>query len=340
MAASHAKLLADQTNAPVIAIAGNLQSFGSGYRARNWPGRLSKYEGVYALTPNTYLDLNLKRPQRFYPLRPMPQRSPAEAAEIVSVHLRNAVANFRQNYLDGRSREALVFLTGGIDSRLVLGAFNGHEKVLAAFSYENGGAHNEDLRVALMLAHSKAIPHHIHYVDDDINQRLSRWASDNGAGVYIGSKSVLTYCFANLRGYKYGLRGNLGEISRGVLSARSAFIDEPARFMARIWLRGSERVPLILELFIDYAEAIEIDKTPCPLRILYYWEHRHATWHAANINELDCAFDTFNIMNSRNIIEAMCGVSLDDQKLCSVHLEAIRLMDAGILDFPLKQKIF
>lgn len=338
--ASHSLLIARMIGADEIAIANDLQSYGEGYRARNWPGRLSKYERVLALTPNTYLDLNSLRPRRFFALAPLVEIDADQAAQKVSGYLSTAAANFFRNYLPGGSREAVVFLTGGIDSRLVLSALSGFENRLSAYSYDVNGAHLEDITLARRIADDLSIPH---YIDDGTNSHSSettKVASLNAANPYLGLKSVLNYARDNLSGAKFALRGNFGEISRGVFSARLAFKDRPALFMSRVWRKGSENHRPIREAFEDYADGVEFSKSKWPIRILYYWEHKHATWHAANLNELDNSFDTFNIMNSRNIIEAMCSVSLEEQKGCAVHGKTIKHLSPKLLDYPLKYKGF
>src|SRR5690606_8548811 len=129
------------------------------------------------------------------------------------------------------------------------------------------------------------------------------WALRNGGGVFSGSRAVIDQLARHYSGYRFSLRGNLGEISRGIYLRQRKFISQPAKYMARLWFQGSEENPEVLDSFADYAAAIQIERAAWPLRILYYWEHRHGTWHAATANTLDAAFDTFNLLNCRSIIE-------------------------------------
>lgn len=337
---SHSSLIASVAALPLQSFTKDLQSYGDGARARNWPGRLSKFKDVFALTPNTYLDLKEKRPRRFYTLDALPERSVEDASNLLANYLRNAAENFISNYLEKDESKALLFLTSGIDSRLVLSAFSGYEKYIHAFSYDINGAHQEDIDLAKKIASDFGILHSIDYGGGEINDSVVKTAVKNASNPYTGSKSVISYSFENFSDYGFSMRGNLGEISRGVFSARTAFINDAPKFMARIWRRGSENKKIIIDAFNDYVESTEVEKSVWPIRILYYWEHRHATWHSATVNELDTSFDTFNIMNSRNIIEAMCGVSLDSQKKCLVHKKTISILNPLLLDYPLKEKKF
>lgn len=338
LVASHSKLIADLIDAKEIEIASNIQEFGTSYRARNWPGRLSKYRSVFSLTPNTYLDLTSREPRRFFPMQPLPLRTADEAADIVAPLLTTSVANFMHNYSQPGTRDILMFLTGGIDSRLIMSVIGKYSDRLTAYSYQIGEAHTHDIKVANSIAGRAGIPHIVHHASpSEFDPDVCKWADEAASGLYIGSKSVVSNC-ATLSNFNFAMRGNLGEISRGVFHARTAYEDQPARYMARVWYRGSERHKVIMDAFQDYAQAVEIEKAKWPLRILYYWEHKHATWHAGNLNELDVGFDTYNPLNSRNVIEAMCGVSLEDQKSSAVHRALIAKLDPDLLHFGVKHK--
>ncbi|SFJ97747.1 Asparagine synthase [Desulfomicrobium apsheronum] len=341
LVSSHAALLAEITGVSIVEFVDSLQSFGSGSRARNWPGRFSKFAGVFTLTPNTFLDFDAKRPHRFFTLEPPSERTVEEASDLVAYYLSTAAKNFVRNYLDHDRSKAVLFLTGGVDSRLVLSAFHGLEDHLKAFSYDINNAHAKDIELARRIAGDLGIHHVVDYGDDRATTPLVQIAAKNACNPYTGSKSVINFCGGGaFSDCAFSMRGNLGEISRGVFSARSAFLNDPPRYMARIWRRGSENIKIIFDAFTDYVSATEVEKSQWPIRIIYYWEHRHATWHAATINELDTCFDTFNIMNSRNIIEAMCSVPLDAQKTSSVHGKAIAKLNPKLLNYSLNYKGF
>lgn len=337
---SHAKLIAEQIDAPLTPFAHNIQSLGEGYRTRNWPGRTSKYDTVFQLTPNTYLSLPNCTVTRFYPFESLPQRTPEEAAILIKPYLLNAIAALDMHYGGLTSRARLLLLSSGIDSRLVLSALKNFSDHTHALTYRISDRHEADVKVAQDLANIAGITHHTFTDMGSTDKVVSSWAAQNGAGVYVGSKPVINECFKNYSDFSFSLRGNLGEISRGVFQARSAYSDHPAKFMARIWFRGSENHSHVLECFEDFANAIQIDKVNWPLRILYYWEHKHATWHSASVNELDLAFDTFNILNSRNILEAMCGVSEEDQAVDAVHHALIRLLWPELAELPINPEVY
>ena len=337
---SHAKLIAEQIKATLTPFSKNIQSLGEGYRTRNWPGRTSKYDTVFQLTPNTYLGLPDCLVTRFYPLESLPERSPEEAAILIKPYLQNAIAALSMHYGGFTSRAMLLLLSSGIDSRLVLSTLKNFSDRTHALTYRISERHEADVKVAHDLARIVGITHHTFTAMDKTDDVVSSWATQNGAGVYVGSKPVINECFKNYSDFPFSLRGNLGEISRGVFQARSAYSDSPAKFMARIWFRGSENHSHVLECFEDYAKTIQIEKAKWPLRILYYWEHKHATWHSASVNELDLAFDTFNILNSRNILEGMCGVSEKDQAEDAVHHALIQILWPELAELPINPETY
>lgn len=332
---SHARLLADQIGAVISPFADNIQDLGNTYRARNWPGRQSMFQGVFQLTPNTSVNLKNGRVSRFFGKDRPPLRTAKEAAELVHKLLLNSVAAFCKHYLPDQNK-ALVFLTSGIDSRLVVSSFKYNYKKIDAVTYRLGDVHDSDMEIAKRVSETLGFKHYQLYGDNGCSENLQKWCEVNGANVYVGSRKVIEDVVGTFsgRGYRYSIRGNLGEISRGVFLARPAFVDQPARFMARNWFRGSDRHKAVIDCFQDFADAIEMESVQWPLRVLYYWEHKHATWFASTLNEMDIAFDTYVPMNSRNIIEAMCGVSEYDQESDMVHKELISILNRSLLDLP------
>lgn len=338
--ASHAHLLATQVNAPISEFASNIQSLGTAYRARNWPGRQSMFQGVLQLTPNTYLNIDSGRVSRFFGKDLPPLRTARDAAEIAYKMLLNSVSAFCKHYLCLEDK-ALIFLTSGIDSRLVAGCFKNDLDKASALTYWLSEDHDSDVAVARKVAGLIGIDHHQVLGDKRLASNFNKWFEINGANVYVGSRSVIGGIagFYKAQCYNYSVRGNLGEISRGVFMSRPAFVDQPPRFMARNWYRGSDKHQAVIDCFKDFSDAVEMDSINWPIRILYYWEHKHATWFAATLNEMDIAFDTYCPMNSRNIIEAMCGVSDEDQKSGMVQKELIAILNEQLLDIPINPEV-
>lgn len=333
---SHAQLLAQQINAPISQFSDNIQSLGTTYRARNWPGRQSRFDGVLQLTPNTTINLKSGKVSRFFGKDAPPLRPAEEAAAIARKHLVNSVSAFSKHYLQGRSKAAL-FLTSGIDSRLVVSSFKYNYENLEAVTYRLGEVHDGDVRIATKITDSLGIKHRVLSCEIGCGGSLQDWCEVNGSNVYVGSRKVIEDVVGSFdgQGVEFSVRGNLGEISRGVFLARPAFKDVPPRFMARNWYRGSDVHDSVIEAFRDFSDAIEMESIQWPIRVLYYWEHKHATWFSATLNEMDVAFDTFVPMNSRNIIEAMCGVSESDQESDAVHKEMIRALRPDLLEIEI-----
>ncbi|MFV0894377.1 hypothetical protein [Pseudomonas kurunegalensis] len=333
---SHARLLASQINAELSEYVENIQSFGDTHRARNWPGRQSMFNGVLQLTPNTCLNLRNGKVNRFFGMNKPPLRSVKEAAEIASKLILNSVSAFAKHYLGDESK-AVLFLTCGMDSRLVVGSFKNHYACLESVTYRLSDAHDADVAIAAQLADRVGISNNSIEIVGNRSGNLHEWCEINGAGVYVGSRRIIHKIYDEYRDerYKYSVRGNLGEIARGVFINRPAFSTIPHKFMARNWYRGSDQNEAILDAFLDFSDAIELDMAQWPVRALYYWEHKHATWFGTTLNEMDIMFDTFVPMNSRNIIEAMYGVSDQDQLSDAVPKEMVNLLRPDLLDFPI-----
>jgi hypothetical protein len=113
IASSHPSLVAEATNDAKVP-----RDFLSDPRFRKgvryYPGRITPWEHVVFLTPNTRLTVDTGHVERFFPTRDHPSRSTQEAIELAAPVMAAIIE------LASRGRPSVLSLTAGLDSRTTL----------------------------------------------------------------------------------------------------------------------------------------------------------------------------------------------------------------------------
>ena len=300
--------------------------------AYGYPGRSSAYRDVFALTPNTALDVQRGTVERVYPLAPPVKGNSVdvgcELAKIFAGQLR----------LLAQQSPLLVSLTSGLDSRVTLAAAKRVAHSGAEFFTYSPPTHQRDVEIALELAEAFGLQHHLldlsSYRDFTpgflgmIRKNAPRRHATRAAFAY-------TQVFPQ---QALHVRSNHYEIGRVFfLKHRPKNPRMHPETMQKLLL-GKQGVesPLTLRAFAEWQDFVDFayDSGYLP-HDLFYWEHRMSRWCAENLCESDIAFDTWAVVNSRKVYEMMLSLDFEDRLSGRAFLEVIRQMWPELLEYPI-----
>ncbi|MCC3762507.1 hypothetical protein K3N28_05420 [Glycomyces sp. TRM65418] len=341
-AASHAHLVADRVGTVPSAFP-DPQTIRKECNAYAFPGRVTQFARVFALTPNTELAFGIAEPRRFFPREALAPRVTEDAVDEVLPLLQ------RQLELLASRTPLVISLTAGLDSRTTLALSRSIKDQVDYFTYdsktgagESGAAMRADVAAAREMSEDLGFRHH------RIQSRF-RIPPEPLAGIMDRNSKRISApgLYGTHRLYEGGCRGlhirsNLYEIARSFYRAKRTQPDRlTPEHMAYLLTSRKTTPESFAATFAEFADAVEFDRAQDlydPLD-LYYWEHRCGTWLAAHHIESDVVFDTFTIFNSRRIYKALLALPLEDRISGAAFVEMIRRTWPESLKFPVNGAI-
>lgn len=335
--------------------------------AHAYPGISTPYERVYILTPNTQINIEERKIQRFYPRRELPIGNLSSVVEEVSVILKRQLELLNSEY------DLTLSLSAGIDSRTALAAAKDIAEDVLFSTYGQrinyDGLVNEALRVGdKKLAES--IPR-IHKSEQRVLGKDLLVASEIAAALELrhirlgditaqdgdlqAFEKVVSrnnYYSRTLRlGWEYmnklpsGLLHILSAVSEvgRAYYRRKGFMELPLtpRMMAKAWKAGMEDNEVVTKAFQEFAEvsafASIMNYDPYDM---FFWEHRMGTWFTCSILHYDVVFDTFEPFNCRALVEKVLSVPIEYRMEPVVHREIIRRLWPVLLLWPVNELPF
>lgn len=307
---SHVHLLARHVQAPASKIETARIAADVKFR-RGYPGASTPYHEVWALTPNTALNLNTGRPFRYFPRKPLGDTlSYQEAAEIIIPPMKRQV-----EALLGAGIKPIVSLTAGLDSRVTAAVVRSVTNGAKYFTYMHPGieSHENDVRVAQAIAARFGFDH-----DALILKREAlppEVAAAMRESLYPHSNTVAHECWRRYRGGGLHLRSNLGEIGRAFYFTNGKTLPPFGRSSDLKNLTRIRGIPAAAGLFDDFLKRADyagiFDYPPYDM---FYWEHRMGTWHSGVVMSFDAAFDTHILFNFRKMLVNMLRVPFEERK--------------------------
>jgi len=103
--------------------------------------------------------------------------------------------------------------------------------------------------------------------------------------------------------------------------------------LARVYRVGNQAAPFVPS-FQDFWRTTRFNqmKNYDPLD-MFYWEHRMSVWHAGVVQEVDGAWDSIALFNSRRVLEPMLQV--EERGNGEVLREICRQANPAVLDVPI-----
>lgn len=312
---SHPLLVAQQTTeAPSQFTRGYLKSNG----LTCMPGRATEYKDVYALTPNTKISLMTRETTRTYHGQLSQETSVSEVSALLET-----LAQGQLNWL--RSKNPVISLSAGLDSRTTLALLRPIAEKLSSFSYDLGSAQNRhslyDTAMGKQIAEIAGLEHQtIRLRRDPIEDSLKKIFADNFHKPHGRELAVKYLQHLN---HSVNVRSNIFGIGRDTYGKRSMTIKDGSA-MGRLAF-GSK--------FNDKASTQEFDKfideTSFPInsdvdaKDLFLWEHRIGVWQSAIYFESDISHDSHVLVNQRRILKSLLSVPLADRVAGTVQKNVI-----------------
>lgn len=338
--ASHSALLAEYTGAGRDRqVDGLIRS--SDYRRDigYLPGLATPFEGQAVLTPNTYLDLEERRPVRFFPRGPRPRRLDRNdiVDELVPV-LR------RQVDLLSEVEPLALSVTAGIDSRVTLAAARDHRSEIFCYTYVAKESSRRDSAVAAAMCRSVGVAHATLSVPGDPGEQpvgayFDAWRRTT-AGIRSHAQARISKAlFQAYPSRRLHIKSVSAEIGKPYYRSRLPFrlseeISPPE--LARCY--GIERgSPFVIGAFREYVDLVEFNQgSLCgyDLYDLFYWEHRIGTWQGLQNADFDAAQRTVDFTANRRILASMITPPLEQREDLQLHRALIMKMWPELLDHP------
>lgn len=332
--ASHAKLLAEVVGGLEASVFGDHWTVGANplHGAYGYPGRATEFRDVYALTPNTVLNVREGSLERVFPMT-APGAMGAEAAgEWIADAIHGQLAA-----LAGRE-QLIMSLTSGLDSRVTLAAAGPQIAKSAKFFTYSPATRQSDIEVAINLAREHGLDHELF----DLTQ-FRNYSAEFPSALRINSprRHVHGAAYAYLQSFNQTdlhIRSNHYEIGRAYyLKHRPKRVSRSIQTLSRrLMENGGEPSPDVIHAFEDWASAthfpLDADYLP---QDLFYWEHRMSRWCAPNLCESDVAFDTWAVVNSRAIYKVMLDVAFEGRVEGTPYHHIIRSRWADLLKYPI-----
>jgi hypothetical protein len=303
-----------------------------------YPGVSTPLEGVRLLTANTRLNLGNGEIERFYPVLPIPKNPVEESANFIASRVERLIGHVTD------TRQAILSITAGIDSRTTLALSLQSSSKIKYFTYRSDAAATHiDAAFCQDVTRSHHLDHRV--IDISAETELNQaWKNVMVKNSYYSHGQRLGVAYYRHFGDNKCLhiRSNLLEIGRCFYTSKRVPVPDAATNAASLYLKMSpataiEHADMTRKMFAEYwsattpGEAMEmIDPYD-----LFYWEHRMSAWHALLLLESDIAFDTFIPFNARCIFEAMLAVPVDYRKRGDVFRRIIRMKAPELAELPI-----
>ncbi len=332
--------------------------------ARAYPGLLTPYEGIYILTPNTLINLEERKIQRFYPRRELPQGRLSDVVDEVSVMLKRQLSILQDNY------KLAISLSGGIDTRTTLAAARDIAGEVLFITYgppgnlgrtADGTSQSTDSDVAAAIARVHRYQLRTGEMDMTVASdiagalelrhiRLNRTADHRASSpgldqvmdcnTYRGGGRTLVHAYLEqLPSDALHIRSNVSGIGKSAYR-RQGFSEIPltAEGMAQVWKAMGDS-ELVVATFREFAAVVEftgiMNYDPYDM---FLWEHREGTWLTCVLLESDAAFDTFELFNCRALVEKVLSVPVECRMEDAIHRGIIERLWPVLLQWPVNEK--
>ncbi len=287
------------------------------------PGRLTPYENIYFLLPNTYAMPGQKEIRRFFPREELREQTLEEATDQMAAYLK------KQTEVLAEHHSLMASLTGGKESRLTLAALEPYKDKVLYFTYctesEKGdftkSSLEKDVRIAKKVAGRLGLQHKVVWfsTEEPMDKSLKEALERNTVGTHIPPLGAAYR--KELPKDALHLRSSVAEIGEGYYwkARRKALVSypymSPEQVVSMTWTDLAVTDPLALEAIRDFLRSSQYDRLYGydPYDFLY-WEQRIAVWHAGCcLAESDVAHDTWVLYNSRKFLKMMLSVPLGDR---------------------------
>ena len=291
------------------------------YSGFHFPGHFTPYEDIYFLTPNTFLDIEEKKVERFYPRKPLKTKDSLKVAKEITELVKG-----QMKVLSKDNEEFIFSLTAGIDSRTTLALFKDFISNTRLFTYykvskryPNGIKSLEiDRKIVGEMVNNLNFNHSfIPLMEDERSNDFNNFSKIMKQNTLLPHSYKLAKCYIdNLPKETLHIRSNILEIGR---SFYRGVVDLPegvsAESLTKCYSPKAVEDKEILAIFASYYNIMQMENiyNYDPYDI-FYWEYRMGVWHSQVLLESDVAHDTFIPFNCRRILELLLSVPDQDKQ--------------------------
>jgi hypothetical protein len=288
-------------------------------------GYTTKFENAFHLMPNHLIDSEKKDQVRYYPT--VDDLEEKRSLEEGATSIARALELYAQSI--SRIPNLSIPVTGGNDSRILLGAFRKHQFDCFIFDHPDSNRAHRDIRVAKKLLASQNKKLRIIKYKAEFDDEGKEFYSDESRLPRIQTRTYIWNAYHKYLKQNYVLVGYGGEIGRSFFKN----IKNPnARMFAA--LMGYPGNPVVIEEMQKWIDKIGADLlTQENIMDWFYWEQRMGNWGARLMTEVAYVADQVSPMNSRFILETMLMVPKKHRQFTGNDLteRIIKSLDPSLL---------
>tara|TARA_R110001592_G_C13180877_1_gene750875 strand:- start:4497 stop:5999 length:1503 start_codon:yes stop_codon:yes gene_type:complete len=271
------------------------------FTERAWIGDESRYQGVYHLLPNKYLNCSTATTIRFWPVNPIKKQTLEQIVPIISKNLQGILSSANNRF------KLLLAVSAGWDSRVLLAASKGIINDCYCFIQKFDSMANSHPDIDIPSKLSKKLKF-------NFNVREAKNYSEEFESALIKSvdipqsenKRVLYYDFFSGFKDEVNISGVVGELCRSRFGDKR---EASAKKLSAIFGRDDSTYAIeMTQKWLDEVKINNVEETGVNIWDLFYWEQFIGNWGVAGQASSDLAIEEFFPFNCRNIIELSYGL--------------------------------
>ena len=315
---SHTELIAEIKKSKVWSKAKSFME-SSGFKNNNnryLPGLVTPYENIYSLTPNTLIELNSKRIERFFPRHNLQKNSLSsslaeELAHLLSAQIKLLTSKFK----------LAVSLTAGLDSRVSLAATREEKNSILYYTYVCGYDGLDfsdntapDAKLAKKLSEQLDFNHKIFTHDGKVNEEFIQVFLRNTSYVSTVFRAHIAEILKkNYPENRLHIKSNVSEIGKAHYRNKYAFLPEKSDpyVFSKLYGDYSNNRLFLTEVFRHFIYTTQLQKENLfnyDLYDLLYWEQYIGRWQSLCLQEWDLVQDSYMLFNNRYILNKMISL--------------------------------
>ncbi len=271
------------------------------FTERAWIGDESRYEDVYHLLPNKYLNCSTAQAVRFWPTNKIKKQKIEQVVPIISNNLQGILASANNRF------KLLLAVSAGWDSRVLLAASKAiiNDCYCYIQKFDGMTKSHPDINIPCRLSKTLKFNFNIR----DTKNYNSKFESALITSVDIPQsekKRVLYYDFFSEFKDEVNVSGVVGELCRSRYGDKR---EVSAKKLAAIFGRDDSIYAVkMAQKWLDEIEVDNVEATGVNVWDLFYWEQFIGNWGVAGQASSDLAIEEFFPFNCRNIIELSYGL--------------------------------
>ena len=307
---------------------------------RHFPGTLTPYIEIDALTPNTLLGLDEFRVARFFPRDRFVRRK-------LSGDLIDEISSIltRQIKLLSTKQPLGVSLTGGIDSRLTLATSRELKDSILYYTFatDRNSFEQRDAELAQKICRDVGVRHLIIRgietpISDEDHQFLQVFRR-NTAFMRADRQGMIAKALHEQ--YPHGhlhLKSNVSELGKGLYRSKEYFLPGKANPQMLAHLYGTNaKSGFCVAAFQDFIKRTDLKHAVSmgyDIYDLFHWEHRLGCWQALQLLDFDMSQDTMIPYNNRYLLGKMMSIEPAKRHSHALYFSIIRHVWPEVLQFP------